>query len=298
MATSADMIPLSDLKRRYQVHAQALQEICSSAMAQHPHMQGELQKDFEIRFAKYIGRKHAVLVDSGTTALRLAFRVFSETDESIRVCDSSVFSYVASASQPIDLGFKLRFHDVDENALWQPAEIDDDAVTLLIHMHGKMVAPNPNYSKEHIIEDAAQGLGSVRDGVKAGALGRMSCFSFAHNKTIHGYANAGIVVTDSDTDFERLKSLRFHGREGANYTRISGNHNVGSVTAGVLTYFLNRVDQDIERRESIAKFYREQFSELPLTLQSVEPGEFYWLQFRSEEVSQPALGIQLHTREL
>jgi UDP-4-amino-4-deoxy-L-arabinose-oxoglutarate aminotransferase len=125
-----------------------------------------------------------------------------------------------------------------------------------------------------IIEDAAHAAEAVRDGVRPGQLGQSACFSFYATKNLT-CGEGGAVATNDPIMAENLRRLRSHGlsKEAAGrYTEryqhwdmldLGYKANLSDINAALLLGQLPRLDEQLERREAIARRYEEAFATMP-----------------------------------
>ena len=198
--------------------------------------------EFERAFAKYIGARHAVMVNSGSSANLLAV---SAAINPLRERQLPIGSYVAvpavcwstSLWPLVQLGLRPVLIDVDPATL--NLSMDSLRIALkrfplraimMVHVLGNScdVEDLLKTAKENdliLIEDTCESLGSRYDEHALGTMGDFGTFSFFfshHMTTIEG----GMVVTNSDSDYDLLKCLRAHGwtREQSNRESIEELH--------------------------------------------------------------------------
>tara|TARA_Y100000310_G_C20662873_1_gene805759 strand:+ start:695 stop:1861 length:1167 start_codon:yes stop_codon:yes gene_type:complete len=189
--------------------------------------QGKLVKEFEEKFAEFAGTEYAVAVNTGTAAIQMALSSLYEVTRARRYSDIIVpaLTFVASSNAILQAGFVPKFVDIDINTLnidieKIPEKVDEMVAGILpVHLMGKPVDMDSLLSIEHevddlpiaIIEDAAEAHGSTLNGKKVGTFGLAGCFSLyvAH---IISSIEGGMVVTDSESVADIVRSLRNHGR--------------------------------------------------------------------------------------
>lgn len=224
---------------------------------------------FENDVAAYCGTDHAIALNSGTDALILVMRALGigEGDEVITPPNS----FVASTSAIVHVGATPVFADVlpDQN-------IDPEAVekaltprtkaVMPVHLTGRVADMGPLTEMAsrwglHIIEDAAQSIGSLYDGQKAGSFGAAGCFSAHPLKNLNAGGDCGFVTTDDGAMAERLRRLRNHGLEGRD-TVVEWGYvsRMDTMQAAVLAVRLKRIESVIERRRANAALYRDLLS--------------------------------------
>tara|TARA_S200000501_G_scaffold360602_1_gene387908 strand:+ start:188 stop:1351 length:1164 start_codon:yes stop_codon:yes gene_type:complete len=182
-------------------------------------------KNFEEKFAKKLGRKYAVMTNSGSSAnlLGVASLFYKKKNKLSRGDEVIVpgLSWSTTYSPLQQYGLKLKLVDIDLNSL----NVDVTKLEKAITKKTKLVCivsilGNPtNFNKIKsickkkkipIFEDNCESLGAEIDGIKAGTVGIFSTHSFFfshHISTIEG----GMIVTDDFELYCIIKSLRAHG---------------------------------------------------------------------------------------
>ncbi len=199
----------------------AIQEVIESG---HFSM-GKKVQDFETAFAKYIGSKHAVMVNSGSSAnLIMTAAMFYTKTNALKAGDEVIVPAVSWSTTYFPLhqyGLKLKFVDIDLDTLNYDLEALAEAIsdkTRLIMVVNLLGNPNDfdcinsliKGRNIRFIEDNCESLGASFGGKMAGTHGLMGSFSsfFSHHiSTMEG----GVVVTDDEELFHILLSLRAHG---------------------------------------------------------------------------------------
>lgn len=177
---------------------------------------GEKTEEFEEAYARYIGTKYCVAVNSGSSAnlLMVAAHTLADDDSPSSVIVPSI-AWSTSYAPLQQYGFHLKFVDIDQNTLNYDigalnAAYDHDDIILAVNLLG-----NPNeFDKfpEHsvVLEDNCESMGASYRGKMCGSIGIMGSHStyFAHHIcTMEG----GMVTTDDPYLYEMLISLRSHG---------------------------------------------------------------------------------------
>ena len=187
---------------------EALQEVAESTA----YVLGPKVAAFEEAFAAYVGAKHCVGVNSGTSALHLALICagVGPGDEVITV----PMTFIATTWAISYVGATPVFVDVDPVTYTMDAAQVERQITrrtkaiLPVHLYGQPADMEPllEIGRRHgipVIEDAAQAHGAQYHGQAAGTLGLCGCFSFYPGKNLGAYGEAGAVVTDDDADRRR-----------------------------------------------------------------------------------------------
>lgn len=180
---------------------------------------GVLVNKFEKKFAKFIGRKYAVAVNSGTAALHLAILCNNFPKGKKILVPAITFS--ATAAAVLYSGLIPEFVDINENDL--TIDVNDlrrkyskDCVAVIcVHMGGhpakmEKIRAWAKYKKIFIIEDSAESCGAIYRNKKIGNWSDISCFSFEEKKIITT-GDGGMICLNDKTKYLKLKSLSFHG---------------------------------------------------------------------------------------
>ena len=230
----------------------------------------------ERELAAWLGVRHCVAVQSGTTALHLALRALgvgpgdrvvtvantcSPTAAAIRLAGAEpVFVEVLEESLMMDVEAAVEAIDEHTRAV-VPVHLWGDAVEIerLVEAAGARGVP--------VIEDCAQAQGTRFAGRQVGTFGTLGCFSFYPTKNLGSFGDAGAVVTDDPELAERLAALRMYGYRGRQVSAIEGmNGRISEVQAAILRVKLARLDDWLARRRRVAERYRAGLAERILRL--------------------------------
>ena len=225
--------------------------------------------EFEDAFAGYIGRKHAVAVNSGTSGLFLCMSAMGigTADEVV----TTPFTFIASATTIMMTSAKPVFVDIDPVSL----NIDAARIESAISEKTKAILPveifgNPagidkvcEIAQKHnlpVIEDSCEALGSVLNGKKVGTFGRMSTFAFYPNKQITT-GEGGMILTDDENLADACISLRNQGRDKGGgwlgHKRLGYNYRLSDINCALGIVQLSRIDEIKAKRRQVAKWYQE-----------------------------------------
>lgn len=186
---------------------------------------GPLVKQFEADFAAQFGARHAVMVNSGSSANLVAIAAaVIDPDIDLNPGDEVLVPAVSWATTYYPLqqyGLKLRFVDIDLDTLNMDLDLAEAAITertkavFAVNLLG-----NPNdfgrlekICRDHgliLIEDNCESLGATFDGRAAGTFGLMGTFSTFYSHHI-ATMEGGVVLTDDERLYQTLTSLRAHG---------------------------------------------------------------------------------------
>jgi dTDP-4-amino-4,6-dideoxygalactose transaminase len=226
--------------------------------------------EFEQAFAKYIGRKRAVAVNSGTSGLYLCMLALGigPGDEVI----TTPFTFFATVGCISRVGAKPVLVDIDPKtyninpALIEKAITKKTKAIMPVHLFGQMADMDPimAISKKHklaVIEDAAQSISGTYKGKKAGSIGTMGCFSFFPSKNLGGIGDGGMVVTNDKQLYDRLMIMRNHGSNPKYYHKyVGGNFRLDPIQAAALLVKLPHLDSWSAARRRNAAYYDKKFA--------------------------------------
>ncbi|MFZ1948192.1 MAG: DegT/DnrJ/EryC1/StrS family aminotransferase [bacterium] len=237
-------------------------------------VQGKNVERFEEAVAAYVGRRHAVAVSSGTSAIQCALLAagVGEGDEVV-VPD---FTFPATANAVVACGARPVLADVDASTF----NVTAGAIRAVISPRTKAVMPVDLFGlaadfgaveaiarENHlvVIEDSACALGSALGGRKCGSFGEASVISF-HPRKIVTTGEGGMVLTD-DPDWERaVRRLRNHGIDGAGGTAefVSAGYNMRmtEIQACMGIAQMAEIQRLVEGRRRVAGDYRRLLAEV------------------------------------
>jgi len=234
---------------------------------------GNEVKIFEEEIKDFTGAKHAIGVASGTDALVIASDILGFSDNKEIV--TTPFTFLASTSCLAKHGGKPVFVDIDEESCGMDvaqleATINDNTVGVLpIHLFNQMCDMDKimEIAKKHdlkVLEDAAEAFGMrwQMQGEEryrhAGTIGDMGVFSFFPTKTLGGYGDGGMIVTNSDELADMCRMFRVHGASKKyHYDYVGYNSRLDAMQAAVLRVKLKYINNAIENRGRVAKLYTE-----------------------------------------
>ena len=229
-------------------------------------------KEFENKFAKFVGAKYACAVSSGTAGLHLAMIAagIGKDDEVI----TSPFSFVASANSILYVGAKPVFVDIDPATYnLNPEEIEKKITPktkaiLVVHIFGQSADMDPilKIAKKYklkIIEDACESIGAEYKGKKVGTFGESAVFAFYPNKQMTT-GEGGMIVTDDEKIDRLCRSLRNQGRaedmQWLDHERLGYNYRMDELSAAVGLAQIEKIDFLISERRKIAGWYSKLLS--------------------------------------
>ena len=276
-------VPLLDLAEQNQILRPEIEAALGRVLDTNGFILGNEVAALEKELAAYCGTKHAVGCASGTDALLLALMAFDiqAGDEVI----TTPYSFFATVSSITRLGATPVFVDIDPNTYNLDVSHIEKKITERtkaiqpVHLFGQcadMTALRKISEKYNVplVEDAAQAIGAEENGVRAGAMSEIGCFSFYPSKNLGGMGDGGFMTTDDDALAHKLFALRVHGSFERYYHKWVGlNSRLDGFQGAVLRVKLPHLDSWSDARKANADYYRQLFTDAGLTEQITLPFE-------------------------
>ena len=241
--------------------------------------------EFERQFAEYVGARHAVAVSSCTAALHLSLLAGGVSPGSEVV--TTPLTFCATVNAIIHSGARPIFADIDVDTMNLSIDAVEHAVSgrttaiLPVHFGGRPVDLSAlrrlvTKCDLRLIEDAAHALGAAVDGVKIGAFGDFTCFSFYSTKNLTT-GEGGMVTMPSSECASAVRIASRHGVSDSSWSRQSPDrtpdydviypgfkYNMTDMQAAIGLEQLARSTTLFARREAIWRRYDDAFSNLPI----------------------------------
>ncbi|HID21360.1 MAG TPA: DegT/DnrJ/EryC1/StrS family aminotransferase, partial [Planctomycetaceae bacterium] len=227
--------------------------------------------EFEERFARLIGAKYAVGVNSGTDALMLSLKAAGVGfgDEVITAANT----FIATAGAVNALGARPVFVDVTSYYTLDANQVEDaissrTKAIVPVHLTGEPADMDDllDLSERRgipIVEDACQAILAEYRGRKVGTFGLMAGFSLHPLKNLNVWGDAGVIVTDSDELYQALELLRNHGMKNRDEIEIFGyNSRLDTIQAIVGNWLIPQVEEITDKRIENAQVYDAAFGRL------------------------------------
>ena len=258
--------------------------------------QGPRVAELEEKFAKYTGAKYAVAVSNCTTGLHLAMIVSGIGPGDEVICPS--MSYIATANSITYVGATPVFAEViPETYNLDPIDTEKRITSatkaiLLVHQIGMPadIDAFKNLAKKYnllLIEDAACAAGSAYKGNKIGFHSDLVCFSF-HPRKVISTGDGGMVTTNNEAYYQRMKLLRQHGMSVndrirhestkvifEDHVEIGYNYRMTDIQAAVGIKQLEKLDWIVEERRKIALKYDKEFANIDCIRLPIEEDGYF-----------------------
>jgi len=269
-----------DLKAQYNSIKGEIDNAISEVINSSGFVLGPSVAKFEEAFAQYCGCKHAIGVNSGTSALFLILKALGigKDDEVITASNTFIATVAAisyTGAKPVLVDANPVTRNIDLKLI-EKAITPKTKVLMPVHLYGNMVNMEKlgSISEKYnliIVEDAAQAQGASFKGKPAGSFGMAAGFSFYPGKNLGAYGEGGGIVTLDDKLAETIRKLRDHGFAKKYFCDIIGyNARMDGIQGGILSVKLKYLDQWNKERNRVAARYRGKLAGLPIML----PTEF------------------------
>jgi len=288
-------IPLSNPDITYFEIEHVLEVLKTSNLSLGPKL-----KEFETKFAEYIGSNYAIAVNSGTSGLHLCVQAMGiqENDKVL----TTPFSFIASANCILFERAIPIFVDIDEKTLnIDPEQLEKKLKKLIVnkskvkaiipvHVFGRPceieeIIGLAQYYEIKVIEDAAEAIGAEymvnsktkmraksqndnkkqAEWKKVGTFGECGVFAFYPNKQITT-GEGGVIVTNDENIYKLCRSMRNQGRgkDGAwlQHERLGYNYRISDINCALGIAQLERIEEILAKREKVARIYNEKLNDV------------------------------------
>lgn len=268
-----------DLKKQQSRIRKMIEDNIMNVLNHGRYIMGPEINELEEKLAEFAGTKHCVACSSGTDALLMPLLAWG-----IGAGDAvftTPFTFIATAEVISLAGATPVFVDIDEDTYNIDPEKLEQAIEK-VKAEGKLnpkaiipvdifglpadydrIIPIAEKYDLLILEDAAQSFGANYNSKKTGSFGDAAATSFFPAKPLACYGDGGAIFTNNDELKELLLSVRVHGQGKNKYSndRIGINGRIDSIQAAILLAKLTIFDDEIEKRNKVAKKYSEKLKD-------------------------------------
>lgn len=273
-----------DLKAQYEVLKEKIDGNIQKVLNDGHYIMGPEVKELEEKLAKYVGRKYCATCANGTDALTIAMKVLDiKAGDAVFVPTFTFYS----TSEIVSLeGATPIFVDIDERTFNIDSKKLEKAINQVIaenKLTPKAIIPVDLFGQTanfpdilkiaekynlYVIEDGAQGFGGQINGKRACSFGDISTTSFFPAKPLGCYGDGGAVFTDDEEMYNKILSIRVHGKGSFKYEniRVGLNSRLDTIQAAILLPKLEAFeDYELENRNKFAKAYTEKLKDIVKT---------------------------------
>lgn len=239
---------------------------------------------FEEAFKVHLGVKYAIATSSCTGALHMGLAALGVgPGDEVIMADTN---WIATASPIVHLGAKPILVDILHDSWCIDPELAEASITqrtkaiVAVHLYGNLCDIDRLLAigRKHgipVIEDAAEAIGSQYHGKRAGSIGNFGTFSFHGTKTLTT-GEGGMFVTNDANLYETVLTLSNHGRARGQTRQfwpdmVGFKYKMSNIQAAIGCAQMERIEELIERKQEILKYYRERIEMLPDVKMNPEP---------------------------
>lgn len=239
---------------------------------------------FEEAFKAHLGVKYAIATSSCTGALHMGLSALGAgPGDEVIMADTN---WIATAAPIVHLGAKPVFVDILPDSWCIDPDLAEAAITLrtkailAVHLYGNLCDMDKLLciGQKHgipVIEDAAEAIGSVYHGKRAGIMGKFGSFSFHGTKTLTT-GEGGMFVTNDAGLYETVLTLSNHGRSRGQTRQfwpdiVGFKYKMSNIQAAIGCGQMERIEALISRKREILKYYRDRLETLPGIHMNPEP---------------------------
>ena len=234
---------------------------------------GKYIEEFEREIAKYCSVKYGVATANGTVALHLALKALGIGKEDEVIVPTLTFVATANAvtycnAKPVFVDSHPEYWCIDPEEIEGKITKNTRAI-IVVHLYGHpcdmdWIMDIAEDKGLYVIEDCAEAHGAEYKGKKVGASGDITCFSFYGNKIITT-GEGGMCLTNNEELAEKMRLLRDHGMSKHKkywHDIVGFNYRMTNLQAAIGVAQLKKLDEFIEKKRQIAKWYAEEMKEL------------------------------------
>lgn len=247
---------------------------------------------FEEAFKSHLGVQYAIATSSCTGALHMGMAALGiGAGDEVIMAD---INWIATASPIVHLGATPVFVDILADSWCLDPELVERAITprtkaiVAVHLYGNLCDMDQLLAigEKHgipVIEDAAEAIGSIYHGKRAGSMGKFGVFSFHGTKTITT-GEGGMFVTNDAELYERVLTLSNHGRVRGQTKQfwpdmVGFKYKMSNIQASIGCAQIERIEELTASKRRVFDAYGNGLSGLPLSV-NPEPAHTvngYWM---------------------
>ncbi len=247
---------------------------------------------FEELFKKHLGVEYAIATSSCTGALHMGMAALGiGPGDEVIMADTN---WIASAAPIVHLGAKPVFVDILPDSWCLDPDKVEAAITpktkaiLAVHIYGNLCDMDRLLAigQKHcipVIEDAAEAIGSVYHGNRAGSMGKFGTFSFHGTKTLTT-GEGGMVVTNDADLFDKVLTLSNHGRARGQVKQfwpdmVGFKYKMSNLQAALGCGQMERIEELVADKRRVFQYYQRALAGLPLAMNPEAAGTTngYWM---------------------
>ena len=286
-----------DLAKQQSLIKEALDSRIQTVLGHGKYIMGPELKEMEATLAEYVGVKHCVSCSSGTDALLMPLMAWNVGPGD--AVFTTPFTFIATAEVIQLLGATPIFVDIDPKTYNIDPDLLDVAISKVVEageLNPKVIIPVDLFGLPadypaieaiarkydiKLLEDGAQGFGGEINGKKACSFGDAASTSFFPAKPLGCYGDGGAVFTDDDDLYEKLVSVRVHGKGGDKYDniRIGINGRMDTLQAAIVLEKFTLFPNEVKLRNKAAAKYNAMLADTVVVPGTPDGYTSVWAQY-------------------
>jgi len=236
---------------------------------------GPTVQRFEEQFARYVGAKHGIGVNSGTDAVMLGLKAAGVGEGDEVLCPA--FSFGCGGDLIAHLGAKPVFVDVRSESYCMDPDMAMASMTsqtkaiVVVHLFGQAAEIDrlSNFARTYsvsVVEDMRHACGARLGNRRLGSFGMFGAFSFYPTRNLGAVGDAGLITTNDEKAADMLRSLREHGCQSGKdqHDEIGYNSRLDAIQAAFLSIKLQELDENNLERVENARLYTQLLKDSPV----------------------------------
>ncbi len=233
---------------------------------------GKAIGEFEENFAQYCGVKYSVGVSNGTDALKLSLAAFKvESPCGVMIPANTFIATALPVTYISDVNYDLTLIDCDEYYQIDVELLElylkenrnkwKSCIIIPVHLFGhpsnmKRILEIAEKFDCYVLEDSSQAHGAMALNKKVGGIGDISAFSLYPGKNLGAAGDAGVITTNNEELYKKVKSLRNYGSSLKYHYDFKGwNNRLDTIQAIIVDEKLKHLDKWNDMRIKVAKKY-------------------------------------------
>ena len=264
-------VPFLSLHDVTAMHGDEIREAARRVIDSGWYLQGKEIEAFERHYADYIGTKHCIGCANGLDALIWIWRAYIELgvmqpgDEVIVPANTyiaTILGITENGLVPVCVEPNPHTLEIDDSLIEQHITSRTKAICI-VHLYGRnaMTDKIAELCKKYnlkLVEDNAQAHGCRFNGKRTGSLGDAAGHSFYPGNNLGALGDAGAVTTNEPELAAAVRALANYGSQRKYVFKYAGrNSRLDEIQAAILDVKLKYLDEDIKRRQEVAKCYYE-----------------------------------------
>ena len=267
-------VPFLSLKDVTKMHGEEIREAAKRVIDSGWYLQGKENEAFEQHYAEYIGSRFCVGCANGLDALIWIWRAYIELgvmqpgDEVILPANTYIATHLGITENglvPVCVEPNPRTLEIDDSLI-EAAITPRTKAICIVHLYGRCACTQKilDLCKKYnlkLVEDNAQAHGCRFNGKRTGSLGDAAGHSFYPGKNLGALGDAGAVTTNDEELAKAIRALANYGSQRKYVFKYTGrNSRLDEIQAAILDVKLKYLDEDIAKRQEVARCYYERIN--------------------------------------